>query len=94
MDFAEFSSGTLHETFNYAEAVFWGLIGSILLANFLRSRKPLLLTAGLLFLAFAVSDLVEVQTGAWWRPLPLLIAKGTIVIGLLACLHAHLRGRK
>ncbi len=45
------------------------------------------------FLLFAVSDAMELKTGAWWRPWWLLAWKAACVLVLAGCLAAHLRGR-
>jgi hypothetical protein len=38
----------------------------------------------LLFAFFGLSDLVEVTTGAWWRPWWLLAWKAACLLGLIA----------
>ena len=40
--------------------------------------------AAVLLIAFGISDLIEIQTGAWWRPPELLIFKGLCLVGLIA----------
>jgi hypothetical protein len=73
---------------NYIEAAFWSVIG---LAFIVRGRKrcapffSLPLIAGTVFVLFGASDVVEAQTGAWWRPLWLLAWKGACLGGLGAC---------
>lgn len=73
---------------NYMEGVFWIVIGIILgLAG--RKANPVywkvsLMACGL-FIAFGVSDWVEAQTGAWWRPLWLLGWKGFCLLALAFC---------
>lgn len=37
------------------------------------------------FIAFAVSDIIEAHTGAWWRPLWLLGLKSACVLALVSC---------
>jgi hypothetical protein len=34
---------------------------------------------------FGISDLIEIFTGAWWRPWPLLMLKGCCLAGFLWC---------
>ncbi|HEY0980663.1 MULTISPECIES: hypothetical protein [unclassified Schlesneria] len=73
--------------FNGLEAAFWIPIGAAL---FFRSRGPsrnqhLGRVAALWFLLFGISDIFEIFTGAWWRPWPLLLLKGTCVIALIWC---------
>lgn len=49
-----------------------------------RYRNVARFAAGL-FLLFAISDLLETQTGAWWNPWWLAVWKGGCLIGLLGC---------
>src|SRR5579884_490521 len=78
---------------NYIEALFWILVG-ITVAIYGpwhgRVGKKLPLMAGLVFVLFGCSDVVEAQTGAWWRPLWLLAWKGLCLI-LLAVFYLRYR---
>jgi hypothetical protein len=76
---------TLVDYFNTLEIVLWSLLGLGLLAVSLRRRKlrTEATMAGLLFLAFAGSDAVELTTGAWWRPWWLLVWKAACIVGLV-----------
>ena len=76
---------TLVDYFNVFEIVVWSALGLGLLATSLRrSRSPVeAATAGLLFLAFAASDAVELTTGAWWRLWWLLAWKAACIAGLV-----------
>lgn len=70
---------------NYIEAGFWMLIGLAFLARNLRPRPPfhlLPLATGVIFVLFGCSDVVEAQTGAWWRPWWLLLWKGACLLAL------------
>ena len=40
---------------------------------------------------FGVSDIVEVYTGAWWKPFWLLLWKGLCIIVLVACIIYYWR---
>lgn len=80
-----------HDSFfvisNWIEAGLWFAIG---LAFFVRAWtnpgiRRMTAPASLAFVAFGVSDIVETHTGAWWRPVWLLIWKATCV-GVFACL--------
>ena len=78
------------ETFNFYEAILWFIIGISLLATALLDKsknlyKTNLIISAILFFAFGVSDLIEMQTGAWWKPIGLLILKGACIIGFLLC---------
>jgi len=70
------------ETINYLEALLWGAIAIVFAIAAIKRwglRGRCLLLA-LTFLAFAGSDVVEVQTGAWWRPWWLLTWKAGCVL--------------
>jgi len=47
-------------------------------------RRWIARLAGWLIL-FGVSDIIEVSTGAFWRPWWLLALKGTCLIGMATC---------
>lgn len=77
---------------NIGEAALWAAMGMVVLAwSFLRARASRsqrsrlwagVLIAAALF-AFALSDVVESRTGAWWRPWWLLVWKGACVLVLV-----------
>ena len=70
----------LETTGNLIEAALWFTISIVLLAKALRAEVDLRGTFFILsaaFFAFSLSDLIESQTGAWWRPVWLLILKAT-----------------
>ena len=72
---------------NAVEAAVWIFIGLLLLAGAKKaavnsSRKDVV-ALSLLFVAFGISDVIEVYSGAWWRPWWLLIWKTLNAIGLL-----------
>ena len=72
-------------TFNLVESLVWFSFGTALLVAAL-FRPPGFrygIVAGLAFLAFGASDLVEMQTGAWFRPWWLLLWKATCVTVLV-----------
>ena len=86
-------AASLFELANYLEAGLWCLIGLGFVAYALRRkgrefRRCVL--AAVAFLLFGASDVVEVQTGAWWQPWWLLVWKGLCVVslGVLLLLHA------
>jgi hypothetical protein len=82
---------------NYLEGAFWTTVGVIL---FLCGRKAkpdfkrLSIWASVLFVLFGISDFVEAQTGAWWRPWWLLIWKGLCIAGLAWCYWKYREARK
>lgn len=82
---------------NYIEAGFWGVIGLVFFVHVaIRSgaNRTSRCTAGILFVLFGVSDVVEAGTGAWWRPWWLLVWKGACLLGLLFLLREHTRRRR
>ena len=75
------------DLFNGGEAALWFAMAIVVMLRYRRAtvgtRRIAQGTA--MFLAlFAASDLIEMQTGAWWRPVGLLLLKGICVIGLVA----------
>lgn len=85
--------------FNLGEAIFWMTIGVLLLCVRVDGLTPKLrwiLAAA--FVLFGISDLIEIQTNAFWRPLSLLVFKGvclvTIVVGLRTLIGTRARLRR
>ena len=82
--------------FDAFEAALWAVVGAIVL---MRSRmassgdRRIGTAAGLAFFAFAGTDLVEVRTGAWYRPWWLFVYNALCVTTLAACYVAYLRHR-
>jgi len=85
----------LHTLGNYLEASLWGVIAlSLLVASIFHPRhRSRLLLAALTFLLFGLSDLVEISTGAWWRPTWLLLWKAASLLSLLLLWLSHRRSR-
>jgi hypothetical protein len=79
---------TIEESFNYCEAGLWFLIAIVLLV---RSRavpqipRRLGAIAAAAFFLFGISDLIEAQTGAWWKPWWLFVLKAACVVGFGGC---------
>jgi phosphotransferase system glucose/maltose/N-acetylglucosamine-specific IIC component len=57
-----------------------------------RTRIHRLITT-LIFLLFGGSDIVEVQTGAWWSPWWLFVWKASCVLSMVILLWVYLRDR-
>lgn len=86
---------SIHSVGNAIEAgVWWSLAAVVLFAGCRSHRYRLhgMLTAVAL-LGFGLSDLVEIQTGAWWRPWWLLVWKA-ICIAARASIWWHYRRRE
>ena len=75
----------IHAIGNAVEACVWWLLASVLMGIGWRNttyRRHCLQAAGVL-VAFGFSDVVEIQTGAWWRPWWLLVWKGACLLAML-----------
>jgi hypothetical protein len=81
--------------FNLCEGLLWGGIAVGFAVVFIRKRKnpDLMLASGLLFLAFGISDFVEIRTGGWYKPWWLLLWKASCLLGF-AFVYALFRRRK
>jgi hypothetical protein len=60
----------MFKTINHAEAALWCAIGIgfLIVAIAVPRNRSRCILLGVVFIAFGGSDVVEVQTGAWWRP--------------------------
>ena len=76
----------LEKTGNLVEAAFWMLVTVVILVKAIRAVAPLrriFLILSAAFFVFSISDLIESQTGAWWKPFWLLLMKiGCIAVFL------------
>ena len=75
---------------NYIESILWFSISMllVLIACFNKEQAPykkVMLVTSSFFLAFGVSDIIEAQTGAWWKPLELFFFKASCVAGFIGC---------
>lgn len=80
---------------NYVEAAVWGLIACAFAVAAVRrpAVRARCALAAVTFALFGLSDVVEVRTGAWWRPWWLLAWNGACVAVLGVLLIDHLRRR-
>jgi hypothetical protein len=82
---------------NYIEAALWISIGIAFAIAALRhtgiARRHCWIAA-VDFILFGISDLVESTTGAWYRPLWLLIWKGLCLLVFAWLLIAYIRQRR
>jgi hypothetical protein len=85
------TNGKLIESGLWLMVVFFVLIQA--LRSRRRARRVLSLLAGA-FLVFGVSDLIEADTGAWWRPVWLLVLKGGCLVVLICGFGEYYRIRK
>jgi hypothetical protein len=83
------------DAYNGFEAVLWTVLAVVVAIRYRNSvaglRRISAITSVLLVL-FSVSDVVEMSTGAWWRPPELLVLKGFCLVGLVWCFRRLLRG--
>lgn len=87
------TADVFHAVFNQAEAGLWFVI-ALVLATRLRMVLPWRWLLPAAFAVFGVSDLIEVQTGAWWEPWWLLVMKAACVLVFLLAWQAHRRQRR
>lgn len=82
------------DAINLCEVPWWIGCGLFVFAKSLRAgshdRRRGLLSAVTLVL-FGLSDVVELQTGAWWRPWWLPVWKGICIAILVTCAVFHVR---
>ena len=80
---------------NSLEAVLWFLVATALLLAAARvpTRSRALLGLSASFAVFGLTDLVEIQSGAWWRPPWLLVVKGVCVITIASGIWHLARNR-
>ena len=87
----------MFETANLLEAALWCAIGFAFLIAAIRvsaRRRYQCIVLAIAFIAFGASDIVEVRTGAWWRPWWLLLWKGGCVVTLLVYLVKYIQDRR
>jgi len=77
---------SIHSVGNAIEAVVWFAMAGIVLAMRARPNAPSgrFQLAAITLLAFGASDIVEIQTGAWWKPWWLLVWKGACILLLVS----------
>ena len=81
---------------NYLEALIWFLfaIGFAINAGKTSGKTRIIrLITTLIFLLFGGSDIVEVQTGAWWSPWWLFVWKASCVLSMAILFWVYLRDR-
>ena len=76
--------------FNYLESLLWFGIAMGLVIQLVKQGKTspyflILIVSIIAFTVFGVSDIIEASTGAWWKPIGLLIFKGCCVCAFLWC---------
>lgn len=85
-----------HFWFNVIEAAIWMAVATWLLYLALRTRshlKMIFFVFSVTLFFFGVSDMIETQTGAWYRPLGLFLLKAVCVLFIAGCLFILFRNR-
>jgi hypothetical protein len=85
----------IHGIGNAIEAGVWWALGMCVLFTGCRQKQELrnVLIVGVTLILFGVSDVVEIPTGAWWRPWWLFAWKGFCVLLLCWQWYAYLKRR-
>ena len=81
---------------NYVEAGLWAALGIACAARSFRSRAVVRMDLAVLavtLIVFGLSDVIEVQTGAWWRPPWLLAMKAACLAVMLVLAIRFVRRR-
>lgn len=84
----------IYERGNYIEAGIWGIFAltfGVRAARESGGDRLRSVGAALTFFFFGLSDIVEVWTGAWWRPWWLFLWKASCVTSMVSLLIAYLR---
>lgn len=79
---------------NWIEAGLWLGVSVIMLGLALKREGPVrrvLMIATASFIVFGISDVIETQTGAWWRPTWLLLLKGACILVLFVAFRQYYR---
>lgn len=87
---------TVYTKGNYIEAVIWFIFAGAFAVSAIKNRNLVRLhriIATFTFLLFGLSDIVEVQTGAWWHPWWLFVWKSLCVLSMFCLLIFHLKMR-
>jgi hypothetical protein len=81
---------------NLIEAMIWFAIAIVVFSRSLRSSslKRLKRVVSANFFLFGLTDLVEMKTGAWWRPPWLLVLKAVCVASFVICFGYYRRTRR
>ena len=85
-----------HFWFNVIEAAIWMALATWLLYLALRTcshLKTTFLVFSVALAFFSVSDMIETQTGAWYRPFGLFLLKAVCVLSITGCLYRLFRNR-
>ena len=82
---------------NLIEAALWTVIAAVVAFKAWRERgvlRRIFAVLAVAFFVFGLSDVVESQTGAWWRPWWLFVWKAACVLTFLFCFWRYYSLRK
>ncbi|MBI9016487.1 MAG: hypothetical protein JEZ07_04410 [Phycisphaerae bacterium] len=83
------------QSYNLIEAFIWFGFGGFCMFKLRKTVAALKFNQMMLaigFVAFGISDLVEIRTGSWWHPWWMLLWKATCLIVIGSCIwkiHKH-----
>jgi hypothetical protein len=86
-----------HGWFNLCEAGLWFTLGAMLAIRSPRATgtiRTLGLVAAIALVAFGVTDVIEIRTRHWGKPLGLLLLKAACIATLVFCYAAYLAVRR
>jgi hypothetical protein len=85
----------IHGIGNAFEAAVWWVLGVCVLTAALRQtgQRRNIVIVGVILILFGVSDVVEISTGAWWRPWWLFVWKAFCVLILCWQWYAYRKRR-
>ncbi|MCF6176854.1 MAG: hypothetical protein L3J71_13930 [Victivallaceae bacterium] len=82
----------IHYWGNIIEGAFWITIAGIIYIRMQNKSKRLIKVGRIAIIAlfmFGISDFIEVNTGAWYKPFSLLLLKAACIATLLYCLKEY-----
>ena len=84
----------IYKNGNYIEAVIWGIFAIGFTQTAIKKTGKIRIhrmIAAVTFFLFGLSDIIEVQTGAWWQPWWLFIWKSLCVASMIILLISYTR---
>lgn len=85
-----------HFWFNVIESGIWFALATWFLFLAVRrttSLKRSFLVFSLTLFVFGISDIIETQTGAWYKPIGLFLLKAVCVMLIAGCVYVFFRNR-
>ncbi|MCA8996952.1 MAG: hypothetical protein KDA80_08200 [Planctomycetaceae bacterium] len=83
------------QIFNACEGILWIALALIFGCGRITGlRPPLRIQFAVSLLLFSLSEWIEIQTGAWWRPWWLAFLKGTCIVFITDALRRLFRNRR